>query len=160
VDKLGDALAQVMEKFNLRSCVALGEGAGADIVCRFAVSNFSNKIKLRQFYSISHHYFNSQMKYHHLVLGVALIHCTSTTHGILEQVREIVSQCWLSYYLLFYLNFFAHFFKFLNLRLDDGIMGKPAWNYLLTHRYGNVSELLMGNLNCAKAFRTHKKISN
>jgi hypothetical protein len=38
MESLGEALAQVMEKFGLRSCVALGEGAGADIVCRFAVS--------------------------------------------------------------------------------------------------------------------------
>jgi len=91
VDQLGDGLAQVMAHFDLAKCIAMGEGAGADIVSRFA------------------------MHHSHLVNGLVLIHCTSTTHGILEHAREIL----------------------MNLRLDDGEMNQPAWNYLLTHRFGN-----------------------
>jgi hypothetical protein len=37
VDQLGDGLAQVMAHFDLAKCIAMGEGAGADIVSRFAV---------------------------------------------------------------------------------------------------------------------------
>lgn len=91
MEQLGEGLAQVLEKFNLSKCVAIGEGAGADAVCRFA------------------------MAYHQLVIGTVLIHCTSTTHGILEHVKEILN----------------------NLTLEDGAMTHSTWNYLLTHRFGH-----------------------
>uniref|UniRef100_A0A183BM15 Glycerate kinase n=1 Tax=Globodera pallida TaxID=36090 RepID=A0A183BM15_GLOPA len=85
--RLGNGLAQIMEKLNLRKCIAIGEGAGADIVCRFA-----------QF-----------------VIGAVLVHCTSTTHGIIASIKEL----------------------FTNLLLDDGHMTNSAWNWLLVHKFGN-----------------------
>jgi protein NDRG1 len=91
LDQLGDGLAQVMEKFGVNKCFAIGEGAGADIVCRFAMSHPT------------------------LTQGLVLIHCTSTTHGILEHIKEILT----------------------NLRLETDYMTQSNWNYLLVHRFGN-----------------------
>jgi hypothetical protein len=75
------------------------------------------------------------MHFSHYVMGLVLIHCTSTTHGIMEHAREIVRliQIWIPHILIFYKNF-----KFMNLRLDDGQMNESAWKYLFTHRFGNV----------------------
>lgn len=80
MDQMGEGLAQVMSKFNLSKCIVMGEGAGADIACRFAVV-WALKLHIQYF----------QMKYHQLVTGLVLIHCTSTTHGILEHAKEIVN---------------------------------------------------------------------
>ncbi|KAL3072385.1 hypothetical protein niasHT_034069 [Heterodera trifolii] len=91
MDQLGHAMAQVLRHFKISHCFAMGEGAGADICCRFALDFPS------------------------MVRGLVLIHCTSTTHGIVEHIKEI----------------------FAGLRLEDGEMTHSAWNYLLTHRFGN-----------------------
>jgi hypothetical protein len=37
MDNLAQMLPQVLEHFGLTRCIAIGEGAGADVVCRFAV---------------------------------------------------------------------------------------------------------------------------
>uniref|UniRef100_A0A183BLV7 AB hydrolase-1 domain-containing protein n=1 Tax=Globodera pallida TaxID=36090 RepID=A0A183BLV7_GLOPA len=91
MEQLGNGLAQVLEKLNVRKCIAIGEGAGADIVCRFA------------------------MNFQQHVIGAVLVHCTSTTHGIIASIKEL----------------------FTNLLLDDGHMTNSAWNWLLVHKFGN-----------------------
>uniref|UniRef100_A0A914HUG1 Uncharacterized protein n=1 Tax=Globodera rostochiensis TaxID=31243 RepID=A0A914HUG1_GLORO len=91
IDQLGDAMAQILRHFKIVSCFAVGEGAGADICCRFALDFPS------------------------LVKGMVLIHCTSTPHGIVKHIKEILA----------------------GLRLEDGEMTQSGWNYLLTHRFGN-----------------------
>ncbi|KAL3107846.1 hypothetical protein niasHT_017078 [Heterodera trifolii] len=91
MEQLGDGLSQVMEQFNLSKCIAIGEGAGADIVCRFA------------------------MNFPQLVVGAVLVHCISTTHGIIASIKEL----------------------FTNLLLNDGEMTHSAWNWLLVHKFGN-----------------------
>ena len=54
---IGNALHAILDQLDFKSCVAMGEGAGANIVCRFA------------------------MAHPHLVNGLILVHCTSTTAG-------------------------------------------------------------------------------
>jgi protein NDRG1 len=103
MDNLGEALAQLMGKLNLSKCVAVGEGAGADIVCRFAVRRMWGE-DLGEYCCFPH----LQMNYHQMVLGIVLIHCTSTTHGILEQIKEIVSEKFASKFFKYY--FFNYIF--------------------------------------------------
>jgi pimeloyl-ACP methyl ester carboxylesterase len=67
--QLGDDLACVLDKVDARSCIAFGEGSGANIICRFAL-NHPNRIS-----------------------GIILVHCTSTTVGVLEYFRDKVGFC-------------------------------------------------------------------
>lgn len=39
MDQLAELLPQILDKFSVKNCIAIGEGAGADIICRFAVKN-------------------------------------------------------------------------------------------------------------------------
>jgi len=39
MDQLGEDLVHVLDALDIKYCIGLGEGAGADILCRFAVSN-------------------------------------------------------------------------------------------------------------------------
>jgi pimeloyl-ACP methyl ester carboxylesterase len=64
--QMGEDLACVLEKIDVKSCIAFGEGAGANIICRFALL-YPNKIS-----------------------GIILVHCTSTTVGVLEYFRDKV----------------------------------------------------------------------
>lgn len=125
MDQLGDAMAQVLQHFKLGHCFALGEGAGADICCRFAVKHIHSLFRPK--------ITNFQMDYPTMVKGLVLVHCTSTPHGIVEHIKEIVS-------LGAKVQIQTHppFLKLINLRLDDGEMTHGGWNYLLTHRFGNV----------------------
>lgn len=36
--QMGEDLACVLDKIDARSCIAFGEGAGANIICRFALN--------------------------------------------------------------------------------------------------------------------------
>ncbi|PAV58137.1 hypothetical protein WR25_11771 [Diploscapter pachys] len=54
------------------------------------------------------------MNYPNRILGIILVHCTSTTAGIIEYCKE----------------------KVMNLRLENGIMSDGAWDYLLAHKFG------------------------
>ncbi|EYC39055.1 hypothetical protein Y032_0679g1461 [Ancylostoma ceylanicum] len=76
------------------SCIVFGEGAGANILCRFAMAN-PNRI-----------------------LGTILVHCTSTTAGIVEYCKD----------------------KVINMRLENDIMTDGAWEYLVTHKFGTVNK--------------------
>ncbi|GMT06880.1 hypothetical protein PENTCL1PPCAC_29054, partial [Pristionchus entomophagus] len=89
--EIGEDLACVLDKFNVKSCIAFGEGAGANIICRFAMS------------------------YPNRVLGIILVHCTSTTAGLIEYCKD----------------------KLINLRLENGVMSDGAWEFLAAHKFGS-----------------------
>lgn len=65
--QMGEDMADILEKIDVKSCIAFGEGAGANIICRFALV-YPNKIS-----------------------GIILVHCTSTTVGVLEYFRDKVT---------------------------------------------------------------------
>ncbi|VDO96652.1 unnamed protein product [Heligmosomoides polygyrus] len=90
LDSIAADLVYVLDKLDVKSCIVFGEGAGANILCRFAMAN-PNRI-----------------------LGTILVHCTSTTAGIVEYCKD----------------------KVINMRLENDIMTDGAWEYLVTHKFG------------------------
>ncbi|VDK56302.1 unnamed protein product [Cylicostephanus goldi] len=52
------------------------------------------------------------------ILGTILVHCTSTTAGIVEYCKD----------------------KVINMRLENDIMTDGAWEYLVTHKFGTVNK--------------------
>ncbi|KAJ1358171.1 hypothetical protein KIN20_016504 [Parelaphostrongylus tenuis] len=95
LDNIAEDLTCVLDKFEVKSCILFGEGAGANILCRFAMEN-SNRI-----------------------LGIILVHCTSTTAGIFEYCKD----------------------KVINMRLENDIMTDGAWEYLVTHKFGTAVDV-------------------
>ncbi|KAL6723425.1 hypothetical protein Aduo_018435 [Ancylostoma duodenale] len=94
LDQIAEDLVHVLDKLDVKSCIVFGEGAGANILCRFAMAN-PNRI-----------------------LGTILVHCTSTTAGIVEYCKD----------------------KVINMRLENDIMTDGAWEYLVTHKFGTVNK--------------------
>ncbi|VDO38938.1 hypothetical protein V3C99_017488 [Haemonchus contortus] len=94
LDQIASDLNYVLDKLDVKSCIVFGEGAGANILCRFAMAN-PNRI-----------------------LGTILVHCTSTTAGIVEYCKD----------------------KVINMRLENDIMTDGAWEYLVTHKFGTVNK--------------------
>jgi protein NDRG1 len=92
--QLGEDLVCVLDKFDVRTCIAFGEGAGANIICRFALA-WQNRI-----------------------MGIVLVHCTSTTAGVIEYFKDML----------------------MNLRLDNGVMTQGAWDYLSMHKFGATAD--------------------
>ena len=90
MDQLGEDLVHVLDALDIKYCIGLGEGAGADILCRFA------------------------MAWSKRCLGLVLIHCLGTPHGIIENFKEYL----------------------INLRLEDGKMNSADWDYLFAHKFG------------------------
>lgn len=90
MQQLGECLVTVLDRFQIKFVIGLGEGAGANILARFGMAHSSR------------------------CLGLVLIHCTSTTAGIMETVRD----------------------KFINWKL--GVVGHnpSAEQYLVFHRFG------------------------
>lgn len=64
LSQLGEDLVCLMDKLDIKTCIALGEGAGANIICRFAMSS-PNRL-----------------------MGICLIHCTATTAGLIEYCKD------------------------------------------------------------------------
>lgn len=89
--ELGNAVKFILDKFNVKSAVALGEGAGANILARFAIEHPES------------------------CLGACLIHCTSTTAGFMEVMKD----------------------KVLTWKLDHIGMDPSVENYLVLHRFGS-----------------------
>uniref|UniRef100_F1KZG5 Protein NDRG3 n=1 Tax=Ascaris suum TaxID=6253 RepID=F1KZG5_ASCSU len=89
--QLGEDLVCVLDKLDIKTCIAFGEGAGANIICRFAMSS-PNRI-----------------------MGICLVHCTSTTAGLIEYCKD----------------------KLINMRLESGVMSQGAWDYLAMHKFGS-----------------------
>lgn len=48
-------------------------------------------------------------------MGIILVHCTSTTAGIIEYCRE----------------------KVINIQLENGVMTSGAWDYLAAHKFAS-----------------------
>ncbi|KAL3116609.1 hypothetical protein niasHT_001356 [Heterodera trifolii] len=96
MNQMGESLVHVLNTMDVRNCIGIGEGAGADILCRFA------------------------MAWPNRVLGLILIHCLATPHGIIESFKEML----------------------LNLRLEDGNMNSAAWDYLFLHKFGLHEKML------------------
>ncbi|KJH42341.1 Ndr family protein [Dictyocaulus viviparus] len=94
LDNIAEDLSCVLDKLDVKSCIVFGEGAGANILCRFAMEN-SNRI-----------------------LGIILVHCTSTTAGIVEYCKDKVT----------------------NIRLENDIMTDGAWEYLVSHKFGTANK--------------------
>nr|KAG5686294.1 hypothetical protein BaRGS_033938 [Batillaria attramentaria] len=64
MQSLGEDLVCVLDQLDVRSVIGLGEGAGANIVARFAMAQPDR------------------------VMGVCLIHCTGTTAGFMESMKD------------------------------------------------------------------------
>jgi len=92
--EMGEDLVCVLDKLDVKTCIAFGEGAGANIVCRFAMA-WPNRI-----------------------MGICLVHCTSTTAGIIEYCKD----------------------KLINLRLESGSLSSSAWDYLAYHKLGSADK--------------------
>ena len=67
MQELGEELIQVLDTLKVRMVIGLGEGAGANILARLGLA------------------------YPDRVLGLILVHCTSTKAGILEYFNDKVS---------------------------------------------------------------------
>uniref|UniRef100_A0AC35U883 AB hydrolase-1 domain-containing protein n=1 Tax=Rhabditophanes sp. KR3021 TaxID=114890 RepID=A0AC35U883_9BILA len=67
LDQIGEDLLLVLDKVDVKSVVALGEGAGSNIICRFAVA------------------------YPNRIVGICLLNCTSTTAGLIESCKDKVA---------------------------------------------------------------------
>jgi len=90
MQELGEALDQVLDHLNISSVVCLGEGAGANILARFAMKNDQR------------------------VLALVLIHCTGTTAGFMETMKD----------------------KIITYKLTHQGHNAAAVHYLETHRFG------------------------
>lgn len=89
LDQIGHDLVCVLDDLGIKTVIGLGEGAGANIMCRFAITNPNR------------------------CLGVVLIHCTSTTAGVMSYLKD----------------------KMIQWKLGSG-MNQTAWEYLIDHRFG------------------------
>lgn len=87
---LGADLIHILDALKVKEVVCFGEGAGANILARFAIAHLDR------------------------VLGICLLHCTGTTAGFMESIKD----------------------KLINRRLSNDGMNPSAENYLLLHRFG------------------------
>jgi len=90
LQQMGEDLNSVLEKVDVKSCIVIGEGAGANIAYRFTLAHPNS------------------------VMGVALIHCTSTTAGVLETLKD----------------------KVINWQMSGGTLSQAAHEYLVFHKFG------------------------
>uniref|UniRef100_A0A0N5BUB2 AB hydrolase-1 domain-containing protein n=1 Tax=Strongyloides papillosus TaxID=174720 RepID=A0A0N5BUB2_STREA len=64
LDHIGEDLVHVLDKVDVKTCVAFGEGAGANILCRFAIAH-PNRLSC-----------------------LCLLHCTATSAGLIEKGKD------------------------------------------------------------------------
>ncbi|CAJ0955154.1 unnamed protein product, partial [Mesorhabditis belari] len=95
--QIGEDLLCVLEKLDVKSCIGFGEGAGANIIARFA------------------------MEYPNRIMAIILVHCTSTTAGILEYCKDKIMNVRLENGVMFYIaiQFYIEIFRF-HSPLQDG----------------------------------------
>ncbi|XP_052773534.1 uncharacterized protein ZK1073.1-like isoform X2 [Mya arenaria] len=91
MQSLGEDLVCVLDQLDVKNVVGLGEGAGANILARFAMVQPNR------------------------VLGVCLIHCTGTSAGFMESLKD----------------------KILGWKLEHIGMNPTAESYLVLHRFGS-----------------------
>ncbi|KAF5404716.1 Family S33 non-peptidase ue (S33 family) [Paragonimus heterotremus] len=94
MQQLGEAMGEICDALGLQHVVVFGEGAGANILARMAMARED------------------------LVLGAVLIHCTGTTAGFAENLRD----------------------RLIGWKLNNVGMNPAAESYLLVHRFGSFSE--------------------
>ncbi|KAG1701409.1 hypothetical protein GQR58_004776 [Nymphon striatum] len=94
LQQLGEDLISVVDHFKVKLVVGLGEGCGANILARFGMTHPDK------------------------ILGLLLIHCTSTTAGIMEYFND----------------------KVIKRRLSNVGMNPSADQYLVFHKYGSELE--------------------
>jgi len=90
LDQIGQDFSIILDEFNVKTVIGIGEGAGANIICRFGMAHPNR------------------------VLGIILIHCTSTTAGVFEYIKD----------------------KVINWKLGAQGMNQTAWEYLTFHKFG------------------------
>lgn len=91
MQSLGEDLVCVLDQLDVKNVVGLGEGAGANIIARFAMTQPKR------------------------VLGICLVHCTGTTAGFMESLKD----------------------KVIGWKLDHIGMNPTAEAYLVLHRFGS-----------------------
>ncbi|XP_062588765.1 uncharacterized protein ZK1073.1-like isoform X1 [Saccostrea cucullata] len=91
MQSLGEDLICILDQLDIKQVVGIGEGAGANILARFAMAQPAR------------------------VLGVVLIHCTGTTAGIMEGLKD----------------------KLIGWKLEHLGMNPTAEAYLMMHRFGS-----------------------
>ncbi|KAF0299546.1 uncharacterized protein FJT64_027730 [Amphibalanus amphitrite] len=91
MQQLGEDMLQVLDTLKINMVIGLGEGAGANILARFGLA------------------------YPDRVLGLVLVHCTSTRAGIMEYFSD----------------------KLMNWKLSSIGHHPSAEQYLVFHRFGN-----------------------
>ena len=64
MDEIADELTNILDHLNIRQTIVFGEGAGANLACRFAIEHPSR------------------------VHGVVLVHPTGTTAGFVEIMKD------------------------------------------------------------------------
>ncbi|CAD5118212.1 DgyrCDS6935 [Dimorphilus gyrociliatus] len=93
MQKLGESLIHILDELKIKEVLCFGEGAGANILARFAC------------------------KHSDRVMGVVLLHCTGTTAGLMESLKD----------------------KVINWKLEHIGMNPTAEQYLVLHRFGSSS---------------------
>lgn len=88
---LGEDLVCILDQLEIKQVVLIGEGAGANIIARFAMVHPTR------------------------ALGICLIHCTGTTAGFMESLKD----------------------KVMNWKLNHIGMNPTAEAYLMLHRFGS-----------------------
>ncbi|CAM1326105.1 Uncharacterised protein g9158 [Pycnogonum litorale] len=118
LQQLGEDLIAVVDFFKVQLVIGLGEGAGANILTRFGMAHPNR------------------------CLGLILVHCTSTTAGIMEYFND----------------------KILSWKLDNIGMNPSADQYLVFHKYGREMEKAKATENKEKLIQDyitalHEKIN-
>ncbi|XP_055896207.1 uncharacterized protein ZK1073.1-like isoform X1 [Biomphalaria glabrata] len=99
MQSLGEDLVCVLDQLDVKQVICVGEGAGANIIARFAMAQPDR------------------------VLGCVLIHCTGTTAGVMESLKD----------------------KVMNWKLEQIGMNPSTEAYLCLHRFGSVGKSLRKN---------------
>lgn len=74
MQQIAEDLVKVLDHFNVKLVVGLGEGAGANILARFG------------------------MLYPDRLHGLVLVHCTASTAGVMEHFKDKVCLVYSFYY--------------------------------------------------------------
>lgn len=86
MEQIASDLVKVLDHFKIKLVVGLAEGAGANIVARFGLSHPDRCI------------------------GLVLVHCTSTTAGVMEHFKDKVGL--LKDFILFFVLYINNSFHF------------------------------------------------
>ncbi|XP_025094985.1 uncharacterized protein ZK1073.1-like isoform X2 [Pomacea canaliculata] len=111
---LGEDLVCVLDQLDVKSVICIGEGAGANVIARFAIAQPDR------------------------VMGICLIHCTGTTAGFMESLKD----------------------KLINWKLEQIGMNPTAEAYLCLHRFGSQEKRLSSHVRTRHLKLKRNKSSN